>query len=105
MEKFCGKVGYCFTEETAPSVYQDGEPIERTYRGDILKNSSKWVSAPQVNDNLRLANRISIVADAYANQNFSAIKYVEYRGVLWKVTDIEVQRPRLILTLGGEYNG
>ena len=105
MEKFYGKVGYCFTVETAPSVYEDADPIERYYRGDVLRNASKWVSASQLNDNLRLVNRISIMADAYADQNFSAIKYVEYKGVLWKVTDIEVQRPRLILTLGGEYNG
>lgn len=106
MEKFYGKVGYCVTTEdpTESGVFRD-VTTERMYYGDVLKNQSRWQSAQNLNDDLRVGNRISILADAYAYQNFSNIKYVEWMGVLWKVTDIEVERPRLILTLGGEYNG
>lgn len=104
MAKFYGTVGYAITSETAPGVWTDGI-TERTYYGDFLKVSSRWFNSQQVNDNLRITNRISIIADAFAYQNFSSIKYVIVGGTKWKVTDIEVDRPRLILTLGGEYNG
>lgn len=104
MEKFYGKVGYAETVEVRPNVWKD-QITERNYYGDVLKNHSKWATSEYLNDDLRISNRISVLADAYAFQNFSRIKYVEWMGVLWKVTDIEVERPRLVLTLGGEYNG
>ena len=50
-------------------------------------------------------NKISILADPFAYQNFSNIKYVEYMDALWNVESIEVQQPRLILNVGGVYNG
>lgn len=106
MEKFYGKVGYCVTTETpeGSGIWKD-VTTERFYYGDVLRNGSRWQDSSRVNDNLQIDNRISILADAYAYQNFSLIKYVEWMGVLWKVISIEVERPRLILTLGGEYNG
>ena len=104
MEKFYGKVGYAESVETAPSVYED-EITEKYYYGDVLRNASRWVNSDKVNSDLKIRNQISIVADAYAFKNFSRIKYIEWMGILWTVTDIEVQRPRLIMTLGGEYNG
>lgn len=58
-----------------------------------------------INDNITLNNSISIIADAYAYENFFAIQYVKVMGTAWKVTSVEVQRPRLILTLGGVWNG
>ena len=82
------------------------EPVvERTYTGDVLLNTRKYESSQTANDELNVNVRISIFADAYAYDHFFAIKYVEWMGALWKVTNVEVQRPRLILTLGGVYNG
>lgn len=106
MEKFFGKVGYIRTVESpiGSGIWIE-EKTERNYYGDVLKNGSRWQSTQNLNDDLKISNRISILADAYALQNFSAIKYIEWMGILWKVTDISVERPRLILTLGGEYNG
>lgn len=104
MEKFYGKVGYADTIETAPSVYEDSI-TEKYYYGDVLRNMSRWVSSDKVQSDLKIRNQISIVADAYAFKNFSRIKYVQWMDVLWSVSEIEVSRPRLILTLGGEYNG
>lgn len=106
MEKFYGKVGYCVTtEDPVGSGIVKDVVTERKYYGDVLRNSTRWQSSDSINDNLTVSNRISILADAYAYQNFSLIKYVEWMGVLWKVDSIEVERPRLILSLGGEYNG
>lgn len=104
MARFYGKVGYMTTEETAPGVWTEVQN-ERTYYGDVLENRHKWMPTDKLNDNVSVSNRISILADAYAYQHFSHIRYVWWMGVKWKVTSISVERPRLVLELGGEWNG
>lgn len=104
MAKFYGVVGYVESVETAPGVYAE-IATERKYYGDILKNVKKYVSSEYLNDNLTISNSISILADAYAYDHFFAIRYVNWMGANWKVTEVEVQRPRLILSLGEVYNG
>lgn len=104
MGKFFGVVGYVETKETAPGVWTD-VVTEHQYYGDVLRNVRRLENGENLNDNINVNNSISIVADAYAERNFFAIKYVEWMGALWKVTNVEVQRPRLILTIGGVYNG
>lgn len=79
--------------------------VERDYVGDVLRNTRKLQSGESVNDDLSVDNSISIVADAYANEHFFAIRYVMWAGVRWKVSNVEVQHPRLLLRLGGVYNG
>jgi hypothetical protein len=103
-KRFYGKVGYGETVETKPGVWQD-QITEFSYFGDVIRNSRKLDNGVKVNDDLSVSNSISIVADAYANENFFAIRYVEWAGTLWIVSDVEVQSPRLVLTLGGVYNG
>ena len=104
MAKWYGKVGYTVTEETRPGVWT---PVttERMYYGDLIRNTRKLASSEHLNDNINVANEISIVADPFAYENFHAMKYVEFMGTLWKISDVEVQHPRLILTIGGLYNG
>lgn len=104
MAKFFGKIGFVIPINTGDSVYEE-EPIERDYYGDVLKNNRKWENGDGLNDNINLNNTISILSDAYSNQNFANIRYIVWMGSAWKVTNIEVQRPRLILTIGGVYNG
>ena len=104
MARFYGKVGYMETKETSPGVWTEVQ-CERSYYGDILDNRHKWQTADQLNDQVNISNRFSILADAYAYAHFSHIRYVEWMGVKWKVNSIEVQRPRLILDVGGEWNG
>ena len=104
MAKWYGKVGYIMQEEVRPGVWGP-TPTERIYYGDLLSGMSKWSSSATVNDNLNVANKISIMADPFANQHFSHIKYVEFMGAMWNVTSVEPQPPRLILTVGGVYNG
>ena len=104
MGKFYGSIGYDETLETAPGVW--GEVItERNYSGDINKISRRTQAGESINDNLTINNEFSIVADPYAYQNFHAIRYIKWMGAAWKITNIEVQRPRLILSIGGVYNG
>lgn len=105
MAKWYGAVGYSNPKESAPDVWNSNECIVRYYYGDVIKNRSRWEPKDQLNDDLRLNNQISIIADAYAYQNFHQIKYVEFMGNRWKVTDVEVESPRLILSIGGVWNG
>lgn len=104
MAKFYGEVGYAETEETAPSVWTESI-VEFPYYGDVTKNTKRWVEGDSLNDNLQVSTIISIIADPYANQHFFAIRYVNWMGVRWKVTTVEPQPPRLLLTLGEVYNG
>jgi len=103
MGKFYGKVGYLTTVETKPGVWTE-KIVERNYYGDDNKKISKWQVGEGLNDDKTYSAEISIVADAFAYENFSNIKYIEFMGAKWKVNSIEIQRPRLILTMGGLYN-
>ncbi len=79
--------------------------LEKEYRGDLFRNVVNKQNSGQVNDNINISNQISIVADPYANNHCYAILYAEIRGAKWKVTSVDIQYPRLILTIGGLYNG
>lgn len=104
MTRFHGVVGYGEQVEVRPGVWDD-VITEVLYFGDVVRNTRQLESGEKVNDDLTVNNSISIVADAYANEHFFAMRYVRWAGSLWRVTDVEVQRPRLILRLGGVYNG
>lgn len=104
MAKFYGPIGYGETSETSPGVWTE-TIVERFHSGDVLKNYRKISAGESINDNIDINNQISIVADPYALQHFHTIKYVKWMGAAWKVPSIEVQYPRLILTVGGVYNG
>ena len=103
MAKFYGKIGYIQTVESEPG-YWDEKAIEREYYGDITRNSSRYQQDGHVNENIVINNIVSIVADPYANENFQHMRYIEWMGTKWKIVNVEVQYPRLILTLGGIYH-
>jgi hypothetical protein len=104
MARYSGKVGFGTQVESAPGVWVD-EITERSYFGDVNRNIRQLQPGEQLNDDLRVNNEISIVADAYASEHFFAIRYVEWSGARWTVTTVEVRAPRLILQLGEVYNG
>lgn len=104
MGKFFGAIGYYSQAETVPGVWIE-VITEREYSGDVLKNVSRTQSGENLNDNLTVDNRLSIIADAFAYENFYLMRYIKWMGALWKITIVDVQRPRLILTIGGVYNG
>lgn len=105
MAKFRGVVGFAETVEKTPGVHVE-EIILRTYSGDTHRNNRMLESSGNINDNINISNEISILADAYAFHHFYAIRYVEFGGARWKVKTVDAsKRPRLVLTLGGLYNG
>lgn len=105
MARFYGVIGYAESVETKPGVWMD-KITERNYFGDVLKDSSGWsTSSDSTNDDLTINNQISVIADPFAYQNVRFMKYVVFMGAKWKIKNIEVKQPRLILTIGGLYNG
>lgn len=105
MAKFYGVVGYGVAVEGMPGVWKD-VITEKRYFGDVIRNTRRLTDGESVNNDLSVNNSISIVADAYANEHFFAMRYVRWAGTLWIVSDVDAtQPPRLILRLGGVYNG
>lgn len=106
MARFFGKIGYGNSIENPEDsgIWVDAI-TEFEYYGDIVRNNRKLNPGENLNSNVAVGNSISIVADQYAIDNFFSIRYVEWAGVFWTVTDVEVQSPRLILSIGDVYNG
>ncbi len=105
--KFFGKVGYCWTEEGTGERegIMEEHSAEYEYYGDVLSNNRRLDPGTSIIDDVNISNRISIVADTYAWQHIFAMKYIEWMGTKWKITNVEVARPRLILQIGGVWNG
>lgn len=104
MAKWFGKIGYAETVETNPGVWKE-QIVTRDYYGDLTRNTRRLQSADKVNDDLNISNELSIVSDPYAINNFHSMRYAEFMGAKWKIENVEVSYPRLILSLGGLYNG
>ena len=105
MAKWHGVIGYAILEETRPGVW-DETITERKYSGDVIRNSFRHApTSESTNDEITIDSQISIVADQFANKNFHLMKYVEFMGAKWKVTNVNPSFPRLVLTVGGVYNG
>lgn len=106
MSKFFGSIGFVDSQETEPgSAIWEDTVVERKYRGEVTKNNKRWDNSEYLNDNLNISNVISIVADPYVSNNLFAVRYVKWMGAYWEVSTAEVQYPRIVLTLGGVYNG
>jgi hypothetical protein len=104
MARFYDKVGYSNPGELVDGVWT-ASITERVHKGDVLETIASSQEADKVNDDVRLQNRISIVADAFILENFSSIKYVMWMGTPWEAQTIRVERPRIIISLGGVYHG
>jgi hypothetical protein len=104
MAKYFGKIGFAELVETAPDVWTE-QITERSYYGDILQDYRKLENSGDVNDDITVTNKISILADPYATERIQSMRYIWYLGVKWKVSHVDVQYPRLVINIGGEYHG
>lgn len=103
--RFCGTVGYADIDvEEAPGVWV-AQMVAREYRGDVIRSARRLESTTMLNDNVTVENSFSVVADAFAYENFLKMRYVNWNGSNWTITNVEVRRPRLILTVGDIWNG
>lgn len=104
MAKFCGLIGYQITVEIEPGVYEE-QFVVNQYYGDVIRNSRRLQDTTNKNSNVTISNQISIIADPFANSHFHEMRYIEWMSVRWTISNIEVQYPRMILTIGDIYNG
>lgn len=104
MAKFYGSIGFSRTVETAPSVYEE-QTSERKYFGDIQADFFKIKNGKNLNDEIDINNKLSIVADSFAINHYGAMRYVKWHNEAWEISSVEVSWPRLILSIGGLYNG
>lgn len=104
MAKFYGIIAFAMTEQAKPGVWKE-RIVERNYYGELVRNTKHYQNSGEVNDNLVISNQISVVSDPFANENFHAMRYVVFMGTKWKIESVEVSYPRLILSIGGVYNG
>lgn len=104
MSKFYGKIGFSKIVNSSPGVWKE-DIVERDYVGDLIRMSISSQNSNNINDNVMINHKISIVCDNYAYDNHNLIRYVILNNSKWKVTNIEIERPRLILSLGGIFNG
>lgn len=104
MAKFFGAIGYGLDVKTRPGVWEK-QIVEKPASGDVIRNSRRLDSGEKVNNDKSVGNSISVVADAYASEHFFAIEYVTWAGARWYVTEATVESPRLVMRLGGVYNG
>lgn len=102
--RFFGKVGYQIETESTDSVWAK-TMVAKSYFGDVIRNNTRRDTGDTINDQIDINNRISIVADPFAFENFQNMKYVEWLKQLWNIKSIELQPPRIILEVGGVYNG
>lgn len=106
MARYSGEVGFVRTVEVGESgVYEPETVEERHYYGDVIRNSRRWDSGSEINPDLAVSNQFSIVADKFAYANFEFMKYITYLGRKWTITSVDIQRPRMTITIGGLYHG
>ncbi len=105
MAKYYGSVGFSISVESEESPGDwEAKIVERKYYGEVLSRKRSWKQTSNLNDDLVINNEISILADPFAYHNIGEIRYVTWMGTKWRVTNIDVNYPRLTLSIGDVYN-
>ena len=104
MAKWYGQIGFGETTEVERGIYKF-VITEHPYYGDLSSQRYSAATADQINDDVKMTNTLSIVADPYAMEHCGYMKYVVIHNCLWKVNSVEIQYPRLVIQIGGVYNG
>lgn len=104
MARFCGKIGFSISTESTPGVWTE-TIVERKYYGDVVRDVRRNQDQAKVVEDFNISNQFSIVADSFMNENLQFARYITYLGMYWKIQSFEVQYPRLVISVGGVYNG
>lgn len=102
MAKYYGIIGFAIQEETSPGIWTD-VITKRSYKGEVIRNSRRYDSADNINDNFVITNTFSIVSDAFLYSHIPALRYLEYLGTKFKITSVDIDRPRVTISVGGVY--
>lgn len=102
MAKYYGHIGFATQVESEPGIWTD--VIERRpYKGDILRSGRRYETSENINDNFTITNSFSIISDAFLYSHIPAMRYIEYLGTKFKITSVEIERPRVTISVGGVY--
>jgi len=104
MNKWVGVIGFAVNEETAPGVWED-TITEKKLTGDIIDVRVRRSDSQDINTNVNVSAKISVVINPYLRDHLDKLRYLSYFGSYWKISDISVEFPRLVISLGGVYNG
>ncbi len=104
MARFAGKVGFAVSTEVRPGVFKD-VITEKEFMGDVTRTARQEVTSDKVNDDLVADTTIEAIADWVASEDIFAIRYVTWAGAKWKVSNVQPNGVRLLMRLGGVYNG
>lgn len=102
MAKYYGIIGFATQVETEPGIWKDVIE-ERPYKGDVIRNGRRFDTSDNINDDFTISNQFSIVSDAYLYSHVPALRYLEYMGAKFKITSVEIERPRVTISVGGVY--
>ena len=105
--KWHGKIGFETQVEVSlgPGKATIWRPkiTERHYYGDVQRVVKRYDRGEKVNNDISINNQFSIISDPFANQNWNNMKWIEWNGRKWQITEITVELPRLTINIGGEY--
>ena len=104
MAKFYGQLGFVTTVETSPGIWEEQEVVRSVY-GVVNRNQRRWQTNQDRNDDILVSNEISILANDFILENLGAMKWVEWMNSKWKINSIELEHPRVKITIGGVWNG
>lgn len=102
--KFYGNIGFAVTVDDGDGVWKE-TITDKKYTGDVMRLSRNRESGEHINDGLRINTQISLLLDPWFQEHLSQIRYVEYMNTKWIAESVEVQYPRVNITLGGIYHG
>lgn len=97
-----GKLGFITTVDKGHGI-RGKESVERYYYGDLKRISWHRADPQAVNTGLNISNQLSIMGDPFLDENLSDLKWVEFKNKKWAVTNVEVEPPRIVITMGDLY--
>lgn len=102
MARYYGNIGFAIQTETKPGIWEDSIE-ERPYKGEVIRNGRRYENGEGINDNFTITNSFSIISDAFLYSHIPAMRYLEYLGSKFKIVSVDIDRPRVILSVGGVY--
>lgn len=102
MAKYYGHIGFATQVESEPGIWTDVID-RRPYKGDILRSGRRYETSENINDHFTITNSFSIISDAFLYSHIPAMRYIEYLGTKFKITSVEIERPRVTISVGGVY--
>ena len=106
MAQYSGMLGYVMpAKEDPPGIWKPSAVVEKLGRGDLIGQTINNEDVGGLSDGITINNQLSIIMDPFVNKNLESLKYVILYGTRWEIKSMTINRPRVILTLGGVYNG